>query len=210
MGKRRVSERKRPGALPSRPAEEGATAGAASLSEPKALHTVLLRSPGRVRLFSSVFGAGVCLVMDGFWSPITQDKNFCVISLPHLTPEFVLIQNFVKAVPFSTCTLEQDLYIFHRAGLLKSGRMDVGDNIRGQRQDCSSSVFRSCPAPLPVPSVGQCGRNADSRSHYWRFSGEQRRGPRGAATAAISSCAQSLGGGGAGPESTSPQPPKQD
>lgn len=47
MGKRRVSERKRPGALPSRPAEEGATAGAASLSEPKALHTVLLRSPGR-------------------------------------------------------------------------------------------------------------------------------------------------------------------
>ncbi|XP_072799812.1 cilia- and flagella-associated protein 61 isoform X1 [Vicugna pacos] len=48
------------------------------------------------------------------------DKNFCVISLPHLTPEFVLIQNFVKAVPFSTCTLEQDLYIFHRAGLLKS------------------------------------------------------------------------------------------
>ncbi|KAB1262420.1 Cilia- and flagella-associated protein 61, partial [Camelus dromedarius] len=47
------------------------------------------------------------------------DKNFCVISLPHLTPEFVLIQNFVKAVPFSTCTLEQDLYIFHRAGLLK-------------------------------------------------------------------------------------------
>ncbi|XP_063558387.1 cilia- and flagella-associated protein 61 isoform X7 [Gorilla gorilla gorilla] len=49
-----------------------------------------------------------------------SDKNFCVISLPRLTPEFFLIQNFVKVVPFNTCTLEQDLYVFHRAGLLKS------------------------------------------------------------------------------------------
>ncbi|XP_073734554.1 cilia- and flagella-associated protein 61 isoform X2 [Callorhinus ursinus] len=48
------------------------------------------------------------------------DKNFCIISLPHLTPEFALIQNFVKIVPFNNCTLEQDLYVFHRAGLLKS------------------------------------------------------------------------------------------
>ncbi|XP_023393515.1 cilia- and flagella-associated protein 61 isoform X7 [Pteropus vampyrus] len=48
------------------------------------------------------------------------DKNFCIISLPHLTPEFVLIQNFVKIVPFNNCTLEQDLYVFHRAGLLKT------------------------------------------------------------------------------------------
>ncbi|XP_006860809.1 PREDICTED: uncharacterized protein C20orf26 homolog [Chrysochloris asiatica] len=48
------------------------------------------------------------------------DKNFCVISLPHLTPEFVLIQNFVRMVPFNNCVLEQDLYVFHRAGLLKS------------------------------------------------------------------------------------------
>ncbi|XP_053783332.1 cilia- and flagella-associated protein 61 isoform X5 [Desmodus rotundus] len=48
------------------------------------------------------------------------DKNFCLISLPHLTPEFSLIQNFVKIVPFSNCTVEQDLYVFHRAGLLKT------------------------------------------------------------------------------------------
>ncbi|XP_053430226.1 cilia- and flagella-associated protein 61 [Nycticebus coucang] len=48
------------------------------------------------------------------------DKNFCIISLPHLTPEFVLIQNFVRMVPFHNCSLEQDLYVFHRAGLLKS------------------------------------------------------------------------------------------
>nr|XP_008254561.1 cilia- and flagella-associated protein 61 isoform X1 [Oryctolagus cuniculus]XP_008254562.1 cilia- and flagella-associated protein 61 isoform X1 [Oryctolagus cuniculus] len=48
------------------------------------------------------------------------DKNFCIISLPHLTPEFNLIQNFVKIVPFDNCTLQQDLYVFSRAGLLKS------------------------------------------------------------------------------------------
>ncbi|KAM8774422.1 cilia- and flagella-associated protein 61 [Rhynchonycteris naso] len=48
------------------------------------------------------------------------DKNFCLISLPHLTPEFVLVQNFVKLVPFGNCTLDQDLYVFHRAGLLKT------------------------------------------------------------------------------------------
>ncbi|XP_058142749.1 cilia- and flagella-associated protein 61 isoform X10 [Dasypus novemcinctus] len=56
------------------------------------------------------------------------DKNFCIISLPHLTPEFVLIQNFVKMVPFTNCTLEQDLYIFHRAGLLKSINIRLATN----------------------------------------------------------------------------------
>ncbi|XP_060253491.1 cilia- and flagella-associated protein 61 [Ovis aries] len=49
-----------------------------------------------------------------------RDKDFCIISVPHLTPEFVLIQSFVKVVPFNNCTLEQDLYVFHRAGLLKT------------------------------------------------------------------------------------------
>ncbi|KAG8522969.1 Cilia- and flagella-associated protein 61, partial [Galemys pyrenaicus] len=29
-------------------------------------------------------------------------------------------RNFVKMVPFNNCTLEHDLYVFHRAGLLKS------------------------------------------------------------------------------------------
>ncbi|KAI4538114.1 hypothetical protein MG293_011517 [Ovis ammon polii] len=60
-------------------------------------------------------------------SPVTsentgevEDKDFCIVSVPHLTPEFVLIQSFVKVVPFNNCTLEQDLYVFHRAGLLKT------------------------------------------------------------------------------------------
>ncbi|XP_051831814.1 cilia- and flagella-associated protein 61 [Antechinus flavipes] len=47
-------------------------------------------------------------------------KDFCVISVPHLTPEFVLIQNFTRIVPFNTSILDNDLYVFHRAGLLKS------------------------------------------------------------------------------------------
>ena len=57
------------------------------------------------------------LMISGFQSH--QDKDFCIVSVPHLTPEFVLIQSFVKVVPFNNCTLEQDLYVFHRAGLLK-------------------------------------------------------------------------------------------
>ncbi|XP_068931588.1 cilia- and flagella-associated protein 61 [Petaurus breviceps papuanus] len=47
-------------------------------------------------------------------------KDFCVISVPHLTPEFILIQNFIRIVPFNTSILDNDLYVFHRAGLLKS------------------------------------------------------------------------------------------
>ncbi|KAE8601161.1 hypothetical protein XENTR_v10013560 [Xenopus tropicalis] len=48
------------------------------------------------------------------------DKDFCVITVPHLTPEFPLLQNFVRVVPLSTCTLSQELYVFHRAALISS------------------------------------------------------------------------------------------
>uniref|UniRef100_A0A7M4EV36 Cilia and flagella associated protein 61 n=1 Tax=Crocodylus porosus TaxID=8502 RepID=A0A7M4EV36_CROPO len=47
------------------------------------------------------------------------DKDFCIITVPHLVPEFLLIQNFVRVVPFRNSTLDQELYVFHRAGLLK-------------------------------------------------------------------------------------------
>lgn len=50
---------------------------------------------------------------------LLQDKDFCIITVPHLTPEFPLLQSFVRAIPLSTCTLPQELYIFHRAGLIK-------------------------------------------------------------------------------------------
>ncbi|NXJ98620.1 CFA61 protein, partial [Corythaixoides concolor] len=48
------------------------------------------------------------------------DKDFCVILVPHRVPEFHLIQSFVRAIPFCTSKLGQELYVFHRAGLLKS------------------------------------------------------------------------------------------
>lgn len=48
-----------------------------------------------------------------------QDKDFCIITVPHMVPEFHLIQNFVRIIPFCNCTLDQELYVFHRSGLLK-------------------------------------------------------------------------------------------
>ncbi|XP_035754512.1 cilia- and flagella-associated protein 61, partial [Egretta garzetta] len=48
------------------------------------------------------------------------DKDFCVILVPHHVPEFHLIQSFVRVVPFCTSKLDHELYVFHRAGLLKS------------------------------------------------------------------------------------------
>ncbi|XP_030052087.1 cilia- and flagella-associated protein 61 [Microcaecilia unicolor] len=48
------------------------------------------------------------------------DKDYCIISVPKLVPEFVLLQHFVRVIPYDTCTLPHELYIFHRAGLLKS------------------------------------------------------------------------------------------
>ncbi|XP_010016320.1 PREDICTED: uncharacterized protein C20orf26 homolog [Nestor notabilis] len=48
------------------------------------------------------------------------DKDFCVILVPHHEPEFHLIQSFVRAVPFCTSRFGQELYVFHRAGLLTS------------------------------------------------------------------------------------------
>lgn len=48
------------------------------------------------------------------------DRDFCIISVPHLVPEFHLIQNFVRIIPFSNCILDHELYAFNRSGLLKS------------------------------------------------------------------------------------------
>ncbi|XP_010140683.1 PREDICTED: uncharacterized protein C20orf26 homolog, partial [Buceros rhinoceros silvestris] len=48
------------------------------------------------------------------------DKDFCVILVPHQAPEFYLIQSFVRVVPLSTSQPGHELYVFHRAGLLKS------------------------------------------------------------------------------------------
>ncbi|XP_048391580.1 cilia- and flagella-associated protein 61 isoform X2 [Stegostoma tigrinum] len=48
------------------------------------------------------------------------DKDYCVITVPHLIPEFPLLKDFVRVVPYSKTTLSHELYVTHRKGLLKS------------------------------------------------------------------------------------------
>ncbi|XP_078505462.1 cilia- and flagella-associated protein 61 isoform X2 [Lissotriton helveticus] len=48
------------------------------------------------------------------------EKDFCIITVPQLVPEFLLLQRFVRVVPLSTSTLPHELYVFHRSGLLSS------------------------------------------------------------------------------------------
>ena len=43
-----------------------------------------------------------------------------MISLPHLVPEFPLIQNFVRITPSTASNSPHELYVFHRHGLLSS------------------------------------------------------------------------------------------
>ncbi|XP_065845247.1 cilia- and flagella-associated protein 61-like isoform X2 [Oscarella lobularis] len=46
------------------------------------------------------------------------DKDFCIITQPHTTPEYPLLQNFTRVTPKPTSTLHQELYIAHRCSLL--------------------------------------------------------------------------------------------
>ncbi|XP_036840743.1 cilia- and flagella-associated protein 61 isoform X1 [Oncorhynchus mykiss] len=48
------------------------------------------------------------------------DRDFCIISVPKLAPEFPLLQSFLRVVPHHTSSLPQELYIFHRSGMLKT------------------------------------------------------------------------------------------
>ncbi|XP_030854264.1 cilia- and flagella-associated protein 61 [Strongylocentrotus purpuratus] len=48
------------------------------------------------------------------------DRDFCILTVPHLVPEFPLLQNFVRGTPKCPSVLPQELYLFHRAGLLQS------------------------------------------------------------------------------------------
>ncbi|CAH3017155.1 unnamed protein product [Porites evermanni] len=48
------------------------------------------------------------------------DKDYCILTMPHLVPEFPLLQSFVRVTPRKYSTLSQELYIFHRWGLIES------------------------------------------------------------------------------------------
>ncbi|XP_065052089.1 cilia- and flagella-associated protein 61-like isoform X1 [Rhopilema esculentum] len=47
-------------------------------------------------------------------------KDFCIVTIPHTVPEFPLLQSFKRATPKPESTLSQELYVFHRNGLLSS------------------------------------------------------------------------------------------
>uniref|UniRef100_A0A672JS45 Cilia and flagella associated protein 61 n=1 Tax=Sinocyclocheilus grahami TaxID=75366 RepID=A0A672JS45_SINGR len=50
---------------------------------------------------------------------VPQDRDFCVISVPKLTPEFPLLQWFIRVAPRDTSTCSQELYLCHRWGLIR-------------------------------------------------------------------------------------------
>ncbi|XP_066578587.1 cilia- and flagella-associated protein 61 isoform X2 [Amia ocellicauda] len=47
------------------------------------------------------------------------ERDFCIITVPKLTPEFPLLQSFVRVIPRHTSTFGQELYVYHRSGLFK-------------------------------------------------------------------------------------------
>ncbi|XP_038072321.1 cilia- and flagella-associated protein 61-like [Patiria miniata] len=48
------------------------------------------------------------------------DKEFCILTMPHMVPEFPLLQSFVRVTPKCPSILPQELYVFNRSGLLQS------------------------------------------------------------------------------------------
>lgn len=48
------------------------------------------------------------------------EKDYCILTMPHLVPEFPLLQSFVRVTPRKYSTLSQELYVFHRWGLIES------------------------------------------------------------------------------------------
>lgn len=53
----------------------------------------------------------VCLVS------ACQNLDFCIITVPMLSPEFLLLQNFLRVPHRITSLLPYELYIFPRTGL---------------------------------------------------------------------------------------------
>ncbi|XDV41227.1 hypothetical protein PO909_010124 [Leuciscus waleckii] len=45
---------------------------------------------------------------------VPQDRDFCVISVPKLTPDFPLLQSFIRVAPRDTSIFPQELYLCHR------------------------------------------------------------------------------------------------
>uniref|UniRef100_A0A8C9NMV8 Cilia and flagella associated protein 61 n=1 Tax=Serinus canaria TaxID=9135 RepID=A0A8C9NMV8_SERCA len=78
---------------------------------------------------------------------IFQDRDLCVILVPHHVPEFPLIRRFVRAVPSCTSRLGRELYVFHRDGMpVQAFVAEVLDQIVGvsvTRDEMDTEYIRS-------------------------------------------------------------------
>ncbi|MBN3301766.1 CFA61 protein, partial [Amia calva] len=65
----------------------------------------------------TIFRTACCYFSPSFF--ILSERDFCIITVPKLTPEFPLLQSFVRVIPRHTSTFGQELYVYHRSGLFK-------------------------------------------------------------------------------------------
>ncbi|KAF6284178.1 cilia and flagella associated protein 61 [Rhinolophus ferrumequinum] len=81
-----------------------------------AMSSASISLPKEIKYFRPIYmGASSAFCIQLF----CIDEKYEARSLDFMNFVFGLFPNFVKIVPFNNCTLEQDLYVFHRAGLLK-------------------------------------------------------------------------------------------
>ncbi|MGH0137710.1 UNVERIFIED_CONTAM: hypothetical protein FKN15_036573 [Acipenser sinensis] len=105
-----------------RQASQKPGSGRSQQSDRSSLQGADVKVPAKVKA-SEPLTAGAAESLSGresALSDVSEDRDLCIITVPHLVPEFPLLQRCVRAIPFHTSTLSQELYIFHRSGLLKS------------------------------------------------------------------------------------------
>ncbi|XP_055494965.1 cilia- and flagella-associated protein 61 [Leucoraja erinacea] len=90
------------------------------------------------------------------------DRDFCVITVPHVVPEFPLLKDFIRVVPYSKTTIPHELYVTHRKGLLKSikVRLATSDDTEEiqllvQSLELQSSIL------VDLYTYNQCRRDED-------------------------------------------------
>ncbi|XP_076874175.1 LOW QUALITY PROTEIN: cilia- and flagella-associated protein 61 [Brachyhypopomus gauderio] len=57
---------------------------------------------------------------------VFPERDFCVLSVPQLHAQIPLLQVFNRAVPRPSCSLNQQLYLLHRSGLIKTLEVAAG------------------------------------------------------------------------------------
>uniref|UniRef100_A0A3Q4H1U5 Cilia and flagella associated protein 61 n=1 Tax=Neolamprologus brichardi TaxID=32507 RepID=A0A3Q4H1U5_NEOBR len=76
-----------------------------------------------------------CSVVDVCYLCLCQDQNFCVITVPNLSTEFPLLQNFIRVPSIPTSLSQHELYIFHRDGLQVKCTLLVCSSVESRKFD---------------------------------------------------------------------------